>query len=360
MSTLYLNGQSYPFESIKREGITLLNESERTHQSSFQLIQDWLTYKQTFLFTTSGSTGAPKPIELNRAQLEASAKSTIQALTLTAADHFLVCMNTSFIGGAMLIIRALLVDAPITLKEPSSNPLKLIPDNHSYTFASFAPLQLFPIIQNVYSEKERLSRFKQILVGGGILGSQIEKELAAMPVKVFHTYGMTETVSHIALREIGKQETYTTIGSVQLKTDNRGCLSICCAATNNKWVQTNDVVELLDSCSFIFLGRADDVINSGGIKIWPNKIEQIIREQLTTFATNVFVYGIPDAKLGQKLIAVIETSYESSLLPELLKSEPNLTKYEVPKQYFTLPSFEYTPTGKINKAETLKMLGLQV
>jgi O-succinylbenzoic acid--CoA ligase len=360
MSTLYINGQSYPFESIKREGITLLKESEHTHQSSFQLIQDWLTDKQSFLFTTSGSTGTPKPIELNRSQLETSARGTIQALTLKAADHFLVCMNTSFIGGAMLIIRALLVDANITLKEPSSNPLKLIPDNHSYTFASFAPLQLFPIIQNVYSEKERLSRFKQILVGGGILDSQLEKEIAALPVKVFHTYGMTETVSHIALREIGKQETYTKIANVQLKTDNRGCLAICCAATNNDWVQTNDVVELLDSCSFIFLGRADDVINSGGIKIWPNKIEQIIRERLTTFATNVFVYGIPDAKLGQKLIAVIETSYESSLLPSLLKSEPNLTKYEVPKQYFTLPSFEYTPTGKINKAETLKMLGLQV
>lgn len=358
MSTLHLNGQSYSFESIKQQGVLLLNESESIHQSSVQLIQDWLINKQTFLFTTSGSTGVPKPIELKREQLEASAKGTIQALKLEADDHFLVCMNTAFIGGAMLIVRALLVDAPITLMEPSGNPLELLPANHPYTFASFAPLQLFPILQNTHSEKEHLSRFKQILVGGGAIDSALEKELATLPVKIFHTYGMTETVSHIALKEIGKQQSFTTLPDIQLRTDTRGCLAICCAATLNTWIQTNDVVELVDAHSFTLLGRADDVINSGGIKIWPTKVENALRSVLGTSISNVFVSGVPDAKLGQKLIAVAETSDENDLSSISSHLEATLSKYEIPKQYYTVPAFCYTPTGKINKAETLKMIGL--
>jgi o-succinylbenzoate---CoA ligase len=358
MSTLFLNGQSYSFESIKQKGAMLLTEQNNTHQSSFQFVQDWLCNKQSFSFLTSGSTGTPKPIELSRIQMEASARGTIEILSLTSAEHFLVCMNTAFIGGAMLLVRALMLEATITLQEPSGNPLLLISEHHPYTFASFAPLQLFPILKNEHSEKRKLNRFKHILVGGGSIDSLLEKELITTKSKVYHTYGMTETVSHIALKELGQQKLFTTLLGVQLKTDDRNCLAICCAATNHKWIQTNDVVDLIDHSSFNILGRADEVINSGGIKIWPAKVEQAIYEILGTSITNVFVYGLPDTKLGQQLIAVIETQSENTTtsLPEQLGA--HLSKYEIPRQFFTLPTFSYTPTGKTNKHETLKMIGL--
>ncbi|MES2779348.1 MAG: AMP-binding protein [Bacteroidota bacterium] len=360
MSTLFLNGQSYSFDSLKQQGILLLSETDKVHEPSFQLIHDWLNNKQSFFFSTSGSTGVPKLIELSRAQMEASARGTIEALSLTSAEHFFVCMNTAFIGGAMLVVRALMVNGTITLQEPTGNPLQLLPEEHPYTFASFAPLQLFPVLQNIHNEKLKLNRFKQVLVGGGDIYPLLKKELTTLNVKAYHTYGMTETVSHIALKELGKQVLFKALPGIQLKTDDRDCLTICCAATNNEWVQTNDVVNLIDSHSFIILGRADDVINTGGIKIWPGKVEQVIRETLGATITNVFVFGLPDTKLGQQLIAVIETHNEANNLLSVLPSQLGaiLAKYEVPKQYFTLRRFSYTPTGKVNKAETLKMIGL--
>lgn len=336
----------------------LLKESERAHQSSFQLIQDWLTNTELFAFTTSGSTGIPKPIELTRSQLEASARGTIEALSLNSSDHFWICMNTAFIGGAMLIVRGLMIGATLTLEEPSGNPLQLLSENHPYTFASFAPLQLFPILENVHGEQKKINRFKQVLVGGGALDYQLESALAQLDVRVFHTYGMTETVSHIALKELGKQQTFRLLPGVHIRMDARNCLAVCCAATRNEWIQTNDVIEQTDDHSFTIIGRADDVINSGGIKIWPTKIEEALRKQLGLSVSNVFVHGIPDAKLGQKLIAVLETSTEidqTAVLPQL---QTMLSKYELPKQYVTLTAFCYTPTGKINKTETLKMIGL--
>lgn len=358
MSVLFLNGQSYSFETIKQKGGMLLGEQDNIHQASFQLIQDWLNNKPSFSFTTSGSTGIPKPIELSRVQMEASAQGTIEALPLTQAEHFFVCMNTAFIGGAMLIVRALMLDATITLQEPTGNPLQLIPKEHPYTFASFAPLQLFPILKNEHNEQSKLNRFKNVLVGGGVIDSLLENKLVTLNVKVYHTYGMTETVSHIALKELGRQESFTALPGVQLKTDDRDCLAIRCAATNNEWVQTNDVVDLVNGHSFNILGRADEVINSGGIKIWPAKVEQAIRDQLGTTITNLFVYGLPDAKLGQQLIAVIETDMKNAITTLPVKLGAQLSKYEIPRQYFTLPAFCYTPTGKINKVETLKMIGL--
>ncbi len=338
----------------------LLSEPEHTHQSSFQLIRDWLTHKQSFPFTTSGSTGIPKSIELSRTQLEASAQATIDALSLTANDHVLVCLNTSFIGGAMLIIRALMAGASITLQEPSGNPLQYLSTKHPYTFVSFAPMQLFPVLQNTYAEKAKLSRFNTVLIGGGGIDASLEKELITLNTKTYHTYGMTETVSHIALKELGKQQFFEALPGVQLRTDHRSCLAICCAATDNEWVQTNDVVELNDTHSFHILGRADDVINSGGIKIWPATVEQALREIPGFVFTNICVFGIPDAKLGERLIAVIETQKpDEHLLSSLSQQlESRLSKYEIPRQYFTLPTFSYTPTGKINKAETLKMIAL--
>lgn len=360
MGTLFLNQQHYSFDAVRIHGKGLLNESEHYFSASFELAQQWLSGSTSFTFHTSGSTGTPKEIVLQRGQLEASARGTIEALGLTSDDHFWVCMNTQFIGGAMLLIRGLILDATITLQEPSGNPLQFIEKNHPYTFASFAPVQLFPLLLNEYAEREKLSLFRFILLGGAPVDSILEQTLSRLNTTVYHTYGMTETVSHIALRQIGNQSFYTTLSNVAIQTDDRGCLKICGPSTQNQWVQTNDAVTLLSETTFELHGRVDEVINSGGIKLWPAKIETAIQERLNPHITNVFVAALPHPKLGQQAVTIVESTADSAFLQQLLAPPfAELGKYEVPKDFYVVQHFIYTPTGKINKPETLKMIGLQ-
>jgi o-succinylbenzoate---CoA ligase len=360
MGTIFLHQQSFSFEDIRMNGADLLNEADTIHQTTFQLAQQWLSGQTEFVFFTSGSTGIPKEIRLQRTQLEASAKGTIEALKLTSGEHILLCMHTRFIGGAMLLIRGLLIDAHITLQIPSANPLQPIAVDHPYTFASFTPMQLFAAIDNTDEEQQKLARFKHVLVGGGSIDQRLEEHLTHIPTHIFHTYGMTETVSHIALKHIGVDAFFKTLPGVFIRTDERGCLSIQSPSTLNEWVQTNDIVTLHDTQHFELLGRADDVINSGGIKILPGKIEKAIRQILQQSLTNIIVTGIPDAKLGSKLIAILESPNSiETLQPLLEKKLPGLVgKYEIPKQFVVIPKLAYTGSGKPDKAETLKMIGL--
>jgi O-succinylbenzoic acid--CoA ligase len=169
---------------------------------------------------------------------------------------------------------------------------------------------------------------------------------------------MTETVSHIALKQLGTNPYYTVLNQVQIKTDAQHCLMICCEATNNQWIQTKDVVELHNTKQFSILGRLDDVINSGGIKIWPQQIEVAIRTVLGSNITNVCVLGMPDVQLGQKVVALLEgnTQIDTEALKKALSK--NLTRYQIPKHFYSLKAFLYTPTGKIDKTKTLGMLYL--
>ncbi len=356
MSVVHLHQHPYTFEQIKLAGATLINDP--LFNPSFSLIQQWLNGAEEFTFSTSGSTGIPKPIHLTRAQLMASALGTIETLALTSSEHVLVCMNTQFIGGAMLLIRALVLNAEITLMEPGSHPLSLIATNHPFTLASFAPLQVFPLLSNQHHEREKLNRFKTILVGGAPIHPSLETELSALDTRVFHTYGMTETVSHIALKQLGTDKFYTVLSNVQIKADANQCLMICCAATNNQWIHTKDVVQLFPNKQFTIIGRLDDVINSGGIKVWPQQVENAIRQETGNRLTNICVLGLPDEQLGQKVIALLEGDAEMDLEDLKNRLTKHLSRYQIPKHFFTLQAFSYTPTGKTDKTKTLEQLSL--
>ncbi len=361
MSTIIVQQQSFSFDAIRQHGKELLEDNPAFEQT-FELAQQWLNGNTEFTFFTSGSTGIPKPIVLKRTQLEASGKATIQTLALQPSEHILLCMNTQFIGGAMLLIRGLILGATITLQQPGSNPLQDIGQHHPYTFASFTPLQLYPLLQNKFDEQNVLNQFKHVLIGGAPISIELENTLVNLSVKCYQTYGMTETVSHIALRQIGKDKAYTLLNGIHYQTDARGCIAIQGAVTQNQWIQTNDVVEIVDHNHFHLLGRADDIINSGGIKVWPQKVEDRLRIVFKSLAipfTNICVTQKPHPQLGEKVIALIETNLHE-LDWELIKTKltPMLHKYEIPKNVYLLQQFMYTPSGKINKVETLKMSGL--
>lgn len=323
--------------------------------------KDWLNGKQHFTFHTSGSTGTPKKIELTRAQLEASAKATIRTLQLTSNENIFICLNTQLIAGAMMLVRGMLLNCELFLIEPSSDPFQFLALDHKMTFASFVPMQLGNLLKDDEKTVIKLNRFKNILVGGTSINSLLEKKLTQLSTNIFHTYGMTETVSHIALKKLGKESDYSLLPEIELKKDVRNCLCIKGAVTNHQWVQTNDLVNFTDANHFTILGRADEVINSGGVKIFPSKVETAIHQVLSVLSIDIkdlFVASSKDDVLGEKLIAVLCGNKISADKELLLKKKLTqfLSPYEIPKTFYYQAYFEKTASGKIDKIQILKSL----
>lgn len=330
----------------------------------------------TFLLHTSGSTGTPKPIQLTRAQMQASARLTGKTLGLEPGDAALVCLNIRYVAGIMMLVRGLELGLPLTLIDPTSTPLHgFDPATNRFAFTALVPLQLQTSLAtkatpNQSDELRLLNGMKAILVGGAATSLSLERTLQVITAPVYATYGMTETVSHIALRRLNGPEAtelFTALDGVELSIDERGCLSIISAATNFERVQTNDVVELLDARRFRLLGRADRMINSGGVKVQPEQIEQFIEQVFTNRNAplpRLFVAGLPDERLGQRVVLVYEQG-ENGLAIEADAwtaaqdaIRQQLGPYFVPKERIAVNQFTQTPTGKIDQNATLTKLGL--
>lgn len=327
----------------------------------------WLSEQASFLLHTSGSTGTPKPIALTRLQMRVSAQLTGQVLDLQAGDPALVCLNIRYIAGIMMLVRGLELGLPMTILEPTNNPLaSLNPKGPPVLFTAFVPLQLQTILDTAASDDLAiLNGMKAILVGGAATSPALEKALQPIEAPVYATYGMTETVSHIALRRLNgpqRSDVFTALPGVTLGTDERGCLHITSAATNFERIQTNDVVELLDPVRFRLLGRADMVINSGGVKVQPEAVERIAQDVLAAYGSRprLFVAGLPDERLGQRVVAFVEQSLPQQLTPdsgpwravqEAIRRQ--LGPYSVPKELILVPAFAETPTGKIDRNATI-------
>jgi len=323
--------------------------------------KDWLSGKDQFAFHTSGSTGTPKKILLNRTQLEASAKATINALQLAPDENIFVCLNTQLIAGTMMLVRGMMLGCEIHIDEPTSDPLRNISENHEYSFASFVPMQIHSVFSDNPENLSKLNRFRNILIGGASINSLLEKKLSALTTNIFHTYGMTETVSHIALQRIGKEDSFTILPGVEIKTDNRNCLEIKAGSTDNKWIVTNDIVELENEKKFRVMGRADEIINSGGLKILPQKIEKALLETLSGLNIHIddlFISSEKDEILGERIIAVLccPTISKTDKIRIFEKMTTIVSKYEVPKEIYSLPFFEKTSSGKTDKLRTIELL----
>lgn len=326
--------------------------------------REWRSGREMFTLHTSGSTGTPKPIQLSRQQMQASARLTGHTLGLEAGDAALVCLNIRYIAGVMMLVRGLELGLPMTIIEPSSNPLlDFKPENDRFAFTALVPLQLQTILEQTPEKLPILNGMKAILVGGAATSPALEQALQVVQAPVYSTYGMTETVSHIALRRLNgpdATDVFTALAGVSLGTDERGCLHITAAASQFERIQTNDVVEMLDERRFRLLGRADSIINSGGVKIQPEPIERLVQEQLGRWnlSPRLFVAGLPDERLGQRLTAFIEQVTLSPEQQQVLKESlaRQLGPYAAPKQFITISAFRETPTGKIDRLNTIRHL----
>lgn len=353
---LSLNNRLISLADIQRDEVHAESSFEA---STLSFIRQWLSNETHFALQTSGSTGEPKKIQVTRGQLVASARATVQALAIPEKSKALICLPTQYIAGIMMLVRCLEGNLHMTLVEPSADPLENLP-HASFDFAAMVPYQAEEIVKK--RGLHGIHCIQKIILGGAPLSSALQTRLKDADVAVYLTYGMTETLSHIALQKISgadRQDFFSALPSVKLTQDERGCLVIETPYLKEKII-TNDIVEFLNATSFRWLGRWDNVINSGGIKLFPEKIEQAISRAFDQLSLhhNFFIIGIPHEKLGTQAILVVESNVpleEESF--RMLLSE-SLQRVELPKQIYYLPSFEYTPTGKIKRKESLHKLGL--
>jgi o-succinylbenzoate---CoA ligase len=322
-----------------------LNSAFEKETVSF--IKRWLVGEPSFTLQTSGSTGNPKEITLTRQQLAESANRTINKLRLTAKNTALVCLDTKYIAGKMMLVRALEANMKIVVVEPAADPLKDL--TVQADFGAFVPLQLDEIFKHP-SSLEKLNRFQSIIIGGAAVNIALLEKIKTLSCDVYATYGMTETVSHIALQKINgsdAQDSFEVFPDITVGTDGRDCLTIDMPGAYKPLV-TNDVVKLVDARHFQVLGRYDNIINSGGIKLIPEIIERKIE---TIIHVPFFATGIADHRLGQKLVLVIEGTAQPSLNTVLRQTLP---PYEVPKDVLYVDEFVRTETHKINRPKTLE------
>ncbi|PZV82223.1 O-succinylbenzoic acid--CoA ligase [Algoriphagus aquaeductus] len=333
------------------------NDLPEFAQAAFSFCKRFLEGEKTFSQSTSGSTGIPKQISISRLQIEASAKGTGSFFKTDSDSKLLCCLNPAYIAGKMMLVRAMVWNSEIHLVEPSSNPLSGV--DGDFDFVAMVPLQVQASLKDERS-LQKLKSIQQLIIGGAPISSKLKANLVENGIKAWQTFGMTETVSHIALAEIGNKELlYQTLPGVEIGQDSRGALWIKSEMSGPSPIQTNDLIELRSETSFVWLGRVDFVVNSGGIKLFPELIEQKAEEVIQELFPGIsfFFIGEKEDALGEKLVLFLET-LESSSRVKILKERLSdvLGKYELPKKIYFSPKFVRTESGKINRLATFNTL----
>ena len=232
-----------------------------------EFLNEWNNNSQFISVETSGSTGTPKTLLVEKEKMIASARMTCQFLRLKPHDKALLCMSLKHIGAKMMVVRSLIANLDLLVTPPSKNPLADITE--PLNFVAMVPLQVYNSMQNP-TEYERLKRIEKLIIGGGQIDEKMEAELKNFPNEVWSTYGMTETLSHIAMRRINgtaASQWYQPLPGINISTQTDGCLIIDAPHLSKESIVTNDIVEINANNEFKILGRKDNVINSGGIKI---------------------------------------------------------------------------------------------
>lgn len=342
--TLIINGQKLHGHAI----IQYCSKSlVRNLNQMAAFIEDWLNDCPTIEVKTSGSTGKPKSIWVEKNAMIQSASMSAEYFHFAPGQAALLCLPMQYIAGKMMVVRALFSSLNLICIEPSGNPLNEIPKEKTIDFVPLVPLQL----ENAgYTDN-----IKRILLGGAPVNNKLQEKIRSLSSEVFLSYGMTETLTHVAIRRLNgsqRSEYFHALPGVTFHINEHNCLIIQTPVLNHE-IHTHDVVELSNPKEFKWLGRWDNVINSGGVKLHPEEIEGKIAAFIDK---NYFVFGIKDEKLGRKICLFVEDSPppESGKSDLIKRLEPHLEKFELPKEVFFIPSFLYTTSGKIKRLATVQ------
>lgn len=326
-----------------------------------EFLNDWNSPSGQLLVHTSGSTGKPKPLWVEKRRMEASARITCNFLGLHEGDSALLCMPLDFIAGKMMVVRALTCGLRLLSITPTSHPMREL--SEVPVFAAMVPMQVYSSLQ-VPDERERLRAIRHLIIGGGAIDEALAAELKDFPNAVWSTYGMTETLSHIALRRLNgpaATDWYTPFEGVGVSLNEESCLVIDAPAVHEGTLVTNDIAELLPvrpegpaddattaardgrktgATLFRILGRKDNVVCSGGIKLQIETLEAKLRQHI---AAPFMLTKCRDERLGEALVLLTEQADAESLRP---LCQQVLGRYEVPRHYLHVAKVPLTPTGK--------------
>jgi O-succinylbenzoic acid--CoA ligase len=309
-----------------------LDTSIEWEESIQNFLNQWYSDSKFIEAKTSGSTGNPKPILLPKSAMKMSAEMTGKFFGLKKGDSALLCLPVGFIAGKMMVVRAIEIGLKLYCVQPKSK-LDLL-DFPKIDFVPMTPMQ-------VENSLESLPTIKTLLIGGAALSDSLRSILLKYDTACYESYGMTETITHIGLKKI-TETNFQVLAGIEIYTDERGCLVIQTPYFPEE-VVTNDLVEIINSQEFKWLGRIDNVINSGGIKLIPEKIEQKLKPFLNP---DFIISSLPDEILGEKLILIVE----GNSIPEIDYSQTDLNKYEIPKAIFVLNEFPRTEAEKLKRS----------
>ena len=349
-----LNGTSF------KNTLELLQFSEMLSEPIHVFLKQFFDEAGSVKLQTSGSTGIPKLVEIKKEYMINSALATGVFFDLRKDTTALLCMNPEFIAGKMMLVRAIVFGWKLDVITPSISPLEDM--KKEFDFSAMVPLQ-------VSNSLEYLYKVKKLIIGGGAISNSLEQSLQKIKTECFATYGMTETVSHIAVQKLNnfpslrggtsKQSYYNLLPNISISKDVRNCLVINATHLAENEIVTNDLVEIISDSEFKWLGRYDNIINSGGVKLIPEQIEEKLSKIIDH---RFFVAGVPDKAFGERLVLVIEvqstkdSESQRGVISSTVRNLITLDKYETPKEIYFTDKFKETATKKIQRKETLELL----
>lgn len=345
-----INSQFLKLENIQDK----LNDSslQNWEKGIYVFILNWFDQSDYILQKTSGSTGTPKEIKLKKSAMLASASNTFNFFQLQKNDTAWLCLPIEYIAGKMMVVRAIVGELNLLFSNPKGSPE--IPEMQ-VDFTALVPLQLQKLVDN----KADFSKFKSIIIGGAAVDYTLQKALQNLPAAIYATYGMTETCSHIALQKLnGKNPDpyFKVLNEIEISTNTEGCLKIEAPTLSENIIQTTDLVEIISSKEFMWLGRTDNIINSGGLKISPEFIEKEISKII---GTECIIVPEKDALLGQKLVLILQGKSNKILSEKILqKIKSELGKHHTPKFVYYLDEFPRNKSLKIDRKKAIKILNI--
>ena len=348
LGTGQLFADNYTAISLEIKGDELWNGTEKERffkQELRTFTEEWNdSTKDVVELQTSGSTGKPKVMQATKSAMRASAQRSLETLHITPGSTALLCLPLQYIAGKMMVVRALIGDLRLITAAPSLHPYEHL--SVAPQFVALTPLQAAASLE-VAKEKALLEATDCIILGGGSVSHTLEDSLQSCRGRVYSTYGMTETFSHIALRLLngdGRTDWYSPLRGVKVSLNTNGCLVVSDSVTNNSLLDTNDIAEINDLGQFRILGRRDNVVCSGGIKLHLEKIEATLQAE----KYGILLTSIPDAALGEALVCLYSSDVEEAFLRE--HCAKSLAKYEQPRYYLRVKAIPLTETGKPARA----------
>jgi O-succinylbenzoic acid--CoA ligase len=343
-NSIHINGAWYNAVQVMEE---IMAEKERWKKTGWEFIMQLLDPSECLVkFTTSGTTGIPKEVGFFKSQIVYSAANSNAFFGIHSASRLLLCLPADFVAGRLMMARALIAGAELLWTKPELNPLKV---NGNIDFAAFTPAQVASILANE-TTREYFKHIGKIIIGGGVISETLETQLTKLNMPIYATYGMTETLTHIAVRQIGNPVYTAVYPDAFFEVNENECLVIHLPFISPEKMITKDQVKLINHHSFIWLGRADHVINTGGIKLYAEDMEaRIIKSNLLTEGTFYISSKADDVFGSAPVIVMLKQALHMDVAALLNRLNGLLNKHEAIKHVVFFDNFEFTPTGKLKR-----------